>query len=165
MDKIKFSLGIYYEEDTGYNFWTIDIFINNRKLLDIVMEVERENAKHMGLEFGGGYASLEANPYYLQDDYFFGNKSNGQSKPIVWVLGCSCTFPECWGVQAAIGANSEIVCWSDIVNPWLVNGLPSIWDTVSPEDFVAFDYSSIGPFVFDRHQYDHALTALKRSFL
>ena len=164
MDEIKFSLGIYYEENTGFNFWTIDISINDHKLLDIVSEIERENARRMGLDFWGGYASLEANPYHLQGNYFLGNNSIGQSKPTVWVLGCTCTFPECWGVQASIRANSEIVQWTDIANPWLVNGLPSVWDTVSPEDFVAFDYSSIGPFVFDRLKYDHALTVLRRSF-
>jgi len=166
MDVIKFELGVYFDEDTGHGFRTIDIHINDRKFLDTVAEVERENARRMGYDFGGEYAGLEASPSFIAGDYFFGNKLSEQSKPIVWVwvLGCSCTLPECWGVQATIEANSEIVRWSDILNPWLINGLPFIWQRKSPDDFVAFDYSSIAPFVFDMEQYDHALSDLRRSF-
>ncbi len=165
MDEIEFSLGIYYEENTGFHFWTIDILINGQKLINLVTDVEQENARRMDLDFGGDYASLEANPHHLRDDYFLGNNLWGQPVPFVWVLGCTCTFPECWGVHANIRANSEVVFWKNIVNPWLVNGFPSVWDRASPEDFVAFDYSSIGPFVFDRPEYDRALATLRRFFL
>jgi hypothetical protein len=160
MDKIKFSQGVYCDEDTGYGFWTIDISINGRKLLDIVKGVERENARRMGLEFGGEYAGIRYTPNIVAGEHFLGRKPYANSSPFVWVLGCTCGFFGCWDVFASVEVTSTIVRWSEIFNPWLANGLPSVWHQKSPEDFVAFDYSSIGPFVFDRKQYDESLSKL-----
>ena len=164
MDKIKFALGVYRDKDFEYGFPIIDISINDHKLLDLVTKVERENARRMGLDFGGNYSGVWATPYVVEGNHFLGLSFPGQPKSYSWVLNCTCGNPGCWDVLALIETDDKFVRWSDIVNPWLVNGLPTHWHTESPEDFVAFDYSSIGPYVFDRRQYDDALSELRRLF-
>lgn len=164
MDKIKFELGFYYDKDYGSGFPIIDISINERKLLDIVTEVERKNAQRMGFDFGGGYTGVRATPYVVEGDHFLGLSIPGSAKSHTRVLNCTCGNPRCWDVLALIEADDKFVCWSYIINPWLLNGLPTHWHTESPEDFVAFNYSSIGPYIFDRRQYEDALNELRRSF-
>ena len=165
MDKIKFELGWYCDEDFGFGFPIIDIYINDSKLLDIVTKVERENARRLGLDFGGNYTGVWATPYVVEGDHFLGFAPLGQPKYHTWVLNCTCGNPGCWDILAFIEADNETVRWRDIVNPWLVNGLPTHWHTEKPEYFLAFDYSSIGPYIFDRRQYENALNQIRRSVI
>ena len=164
MDEIKFLLGEYRDKEFGYSFQIIEIFINDRNLLDVVTEVERKNAQHIGLDFGGNYTGLQATPYVVEGDHFLGTSFPSWPKHHDWVLGCTCGNPGCWDILAFIEADDKIVRWSKIVNPWLAHGLPTVWHTEPPEDFVAFDYSSIGSYAFDRGQYDYALNNLRLSF-
>ena len=163
MDKIKFELGWYRDKDFEFGFPIVDIYINDSKLLDLVTKVERKNARQMGLDFGGEYAGVWATPYGVEGNHFLGISLPGRQKTHTWVLNCTCGNPGCWDILALIEADNEIVRWSEIANPWLVNGLPTHWHTKSPEDFIAFDYSSIGSYVFNRGQYEDALNQLRRS--
>ena len=66
----------------------------------------------------------------------------------IQVLGCECGEPGCWPLVCRISATDRIVRWSDFEQPHRNgSGAP-----------VAWTYDGLGPFEFDRAEYDAALT-------
>jgi hypothetical protein len=65
------------------------------------------------------------------------------------LLGCHCGIPDCWPLTARVSLTENIVCWSHFQNWHRVKGCFSEWD-----------HTALGPFVFDRQQYETAVRNL-----
>ena len=160
MDTIRFVVEDYIDKESGFQFPTINIYINGRNLVDLVEQIERgyRVPKEQGLPLGQSYVGL--NPEYHRD--FAGEFLARINRPRSVLLTCTCMEELCNSIIAKITMDSETVTWSDIRNPFL--GLENtLWVNVEGSedaDGYPIDYSALGPFVFDRRQYVDAVNAL-----
>lgn len=60
------------------------------------------------------------------------------------LLGCNCGETGCWSLVACVRVQGDLVTWSGFERPGRT----------------AVDYSSFGPFAFDRIWYDHAVSGI-----
>ena len=160
MDTIKFSIEEYVDEEFGFHFPTINIYINGINLLDMVRQVEHDfrNPLEGGKLSRQSYVGLC--PDYRQDfaDEFLGRTNRHVST----LLTCTCMEELCNSIVAKITLDSSMVVWSEIRNPFL-SVKSGLWKTIDGAEYAVgypIDYSELGPFVFDRHQYLEALEQL-----
>lgn len=78
-----------------------------------------------------------AEVHYLGRDGAFGS-DDGK----VPLLGCECGEWGCWPLRARVIVGDETVTWTDFEQPYRKER----------------DYSGFGPFVFDRHEYESAIS-------
>jgi hypothetical protein len=163
MDKVKFVVEDYVNTEEGYRFPTINIYINNRNLIELVGEIERRHCPPESGNARQGYVGFQVAEYAR----FRAEMLAVHGNPISVLLTCTCTFPECGCITAEISLQSEMVFWSEIQNPiysskdpwsrWTAEKLPATgWKPV--------DYAELGVFVFRREAYIKAVNDLTRDW-
>lgn len=145
MDTVGFRI-----ERTDTPAWgfidTVDILINGRSLVDAAREVELPFAAGEGRpRLAGKYVGLpleailfpsrrllgEPETYY-DTDYLDGKLA---------VLGCGCGEVGCWPLRVRISVTEDRVTWGGFEQPHRRR----------------WDHGALGPFVFDRGEYEAAL--------
>ena len=161
MDTIKFVIEDYIDEKFGFRFPTINIYVNNRNFLSLVEEIEQRNKILHGEEPSDSYYIGHDPSRFSRDfcDEFLGL----HSRPYSVLLTCTCTFAECNCIMAKITMTNQAVTWSEIRSPWLGGNSPSPWvteDIALESGWVPYDYSGLGPFIFEKRKYIDALDKL-----
>jgi hypothetical protein len=160
MDRIKFLIEDYVDEEGGYRFPTINIYINNRNLIDLVSEVEYrgtdgehpKRSSYIGFETGQ-YGRFRCEMLAMH------------KRPYSILLTCTCTHPECSCIVAEVSIQSEMVIWSEIRNPGASSKIPPAWLVDEKQStWHPLDYSDIGVFVFRRQLYLEAVDDLARNW-
>jgi len=99
-----------------------------------------------GFEDGpaGGYGGIVPQHFRFGDllKYFLGlEDKQWPATGEAWLLGCECGDVGCWPLSARIAVTDAAVVWSGFSQPHQLQR----------------DYSSFGPFEFDRAQYEAAV--------
>jgi hypothetical protein len=113
----------------------ITFLINGRDLLDIVME-----------HGGGADVLLVRSICYGREDTVFREHSRLLDERLV-ALACMCGSPFCGSITVRVRRSERTVTWSDFAPAW--RGRP-------------LEYHKIGPFTFDRDQYENVLEMGRR---
>jgi len=164
MDRIKFIVEDHIDREYHFRFPTINIYIDNHNLIDLVEEIEREyEPEQVKGTWKRSYVGLHPDYFRRYEDEFLGLNRPGTSILLI----CTCLMWECNCVVGKVIVESDTVIWSDMYSPWLSSVTPGPWTSV--EEAVArgwrpIDYSGLGPFVFDRKQYMDALEDLRKNF-
>ncbi|NUT06612.1 MAG: hypothetical protein HOV76_24360 [Hamadaea sp.] len=116
--------------------------IDGQSLLDLIDRFELDSGMRPA---GGAYGGLVPAFYrYGQlDEHFLGRENPGLG-PKTAVLACECGEVGCWPLMARIHPTGNLVVWKDFEQPHRPTR----------------DYTTLGPFLFDREQYDSALEVL-----
>ena len=148
MDTIQFFIVEFINEVLDVHHSEIHIYINRRNLIDLVQQVEGPalNLRDERNSSGRSYAGL--NPEWRPN---LRNEFLGRTDyPYSAVLTCTCHEDWCNSVLAKIEVTSQTVTWKDFTS--VLHGEESRSWGGTP-----IDYSSLGPFVFEREQYLDAL--------
>jgi hypothetical protein len=152
MDRIEFIRRPYREGDWDSG---IQIKINGRDLVELVRAAENAFAYKEGSPaIAGAYAGLP-----LGDDtcppsrHFLGEPSARLYRydRKTQILGCECGEVGCWPLLCLIEASKTRVKWSQFEQPHR-SGMRTK---------AQWSYDELGPFEFDRGQYERALEALR----
>ena len=153
MDVIEFISRPFRDDDRDSG---IQIKINGRDLVELVRAVENAFAYKEGhASLAGAYAGLPPNDDTCPPSkHFLGQPSytNYRYNAKTQVLGCECGEAGCWPLVCLIEAGSTRVKWSEFEQPHR-----TVQRTKNP-----WGYDELGPFEFDRGQYERALEALRR---
>lgn len=115
--------------------------VDGVRLLDSVAAFEESQ----GFTPAGAYAGLVPAHLRCGDlvDYYRGiERAQVPEGGHVWLLGCDCGEVSCWPLEAEVTLTEQSVRWSGFTQPYRP----------------AWSYSGFGPFVFDRRQYEHAVS-------
>ena len=134
--------------------------VNGRHLLDLVTEFERPRAVQAGFTGTNSYAPLCSADVLFPSGHWIG-------KPLEelvcggWtvVATCTCGAWECGGLLARIAVGSDTVTWSHFQTPF---GISRSKEGHPEANAPHISTEGFGPFVFDRGQYEAALTAAQR---
>ncbi len=145
MDTIRFEISEIEVPAWGL-IDSVDIFVNDRNLVDIVREVELPFAARDGKpRLAGTYISLPAEDVFLPSPRLLGEPVKfydyDSSKGKIAVLGCGCGDVGCWPFRVRIELREDVV----------------IWDGFEQPHRRKWRYDEMRPFVFDRTQYCSAL--------
>lgn len=160
--ELRQSPELFVEWPNGGGFQQVEILINDRSLLDIIYEVElpfarKEFDEQMKIEgerigesddLAGDYLYLSPEETYLPAQNFFGEpyhsdfciEENDPSYNKSLLLSCTCGVIECWFLLADITVNKTTVTWANF------------------QQFHRDWVYDLGPFIFDRQQYEYAFT-------
>lgn len=163
MDRIKFVIEDYVDNEEGFRFPTINIYINNRNLIDLVSEIEQRRSSPDGERKRSSYIGFQVTQY----ERFRIEMLALHRNPTSILLTCTCMEPECSCITAEVSIQSEMVFWSDIQNPFFSSKDP--WARWLGEHETAIgwkpvDYSDLGVFVFRRQPYTQAVNDLARDW-
>lgn len=118
----------------------LHILINGMSLIDLVRSVELP------------FAQLEGKPG-IAGEYGWLSDVDCEIQHLkteeCMVLGCTCGIPDCWPLTTQVSLDEDIVSWSRFRNWHRAEGRTNAWD-----------HSALGPFIFDRQQYETAVRAL-----
>jgi hypothetical protein len=151
-DRIEFERRPHQEGDHSSG---IRIRINGHELTDLVREVEASFAGAEGAStVAGAYAGLPPSEDTCPPSrHFLGAPSwqvydySGKTQ----ILQCECGEPGCWPLVCRIDVSAHQVIWADFEQPHRTTGRGrSVWT-----------YDRLGPFTFERQQYDSALEVLR----
>jgi hypothetical protein len=125
------------------------IRVNGTELLELVAEEERPFAEAEGHpDLAGAYAGIPASDAFLPSHHLLGRpepllsdlvRSGKVSKAAL--LMCECGESGCWPFCARVEVDADVVRWMEFEQPHRP----------------AWRYEGLGPFVFDRSQYEAAL--------
>lgn len=128
----------------------VSIFINDKNLIDIVREIELPYATKEGCpQIAGAYSGLYA--FNLWDEMIKIRKPNVEFPPEV--LDCTCGCQGCWPLSLKIKEKNDVIVWSDFENVYRTN-------LTNPDH--NWDYSKLGPFTFDKEQYETEMQKLRQ---
>ena len=155
MDVIKFVIEQYVDEEGGYRFPVINIYINQHNLIDLVTRIEKKDWDG-NIQTRSSYIGFEVGRFRQFHNEMLGQKSYQRSL----LLTCTCTVELCDSIMADITINEQTVTWSGLKSPYF--GGKTYSPFVSEEEALAegwqpLDYSGLGPFTFDLAQYLSAL--------
>ena len=124
----------------------VNIFVNDRNLLDILREVEIPCGKREGKpNLAGRYVGLPPEDVFLPSLRLLGEPTtyydHDSYEGKIAVLGCGCGEPGCWSFRVRITLREDVVIWSDFEQPHRTT----------------WRYDEMRPLVFDRAQYLSAL--------
>jgi hypothetical protein len=116
---------------------TVVPLIDGASLIALVAKIE--------LHFGHGHSEpLGEYQGHIVDD--LARARANYAAPRTTVLLCAdCNDPACWSLQTVIDRDDTIVRWSQFSNP------------LRPD----LDYTALGPFEFDREQYETAIAEIR----
>jgi hypothetical protein len=130
----------------------VAILVDGRDLLDAVREVERPFARAEGDEARAGkYAGMPAAAVAPPARHLLGEDEWAEEGRVA-LYRCACGSEACWPLMARIEVDGGTVTWSDFRQPHRGPGSPA----------GRWRHDALGPFVFDRAQYDDALARLAR---
>jgi hypothetical protein len=117
-------------------YLSVHVLIDGRDLIDIVRSVEGTFAAAEGHpKLAGAYAGLQPEEWAnLPEQYGDGRAA---------VLACECLEVGCWPLRAKITVEAATVTWSDFEQPHR-----------------AWTYESLGPFRFDRTEYEQEIARI-----
>jgi hypothetical protein len=142
MDKIR--LAISQADYGGVKVDVVDIYINERNLIDILKEYEM----HFALaenhpDIAGGYMGMSPREVFYPSKNFLGGEL---FKTTILVCG-GCGEPGCWDFKTRITISDDKVIWSDFEQTHRrPDSKASYWN-----------YDKLGPFIFHRKQYESEL--------
>jgi hypothetical protein len=118
-------------------------FIDGWSLVQLVGDLETTK----GYDPAATYAGLVPANVRLGDldRYYTGTQEPWSGRSRLAILGCECGEYGCWPLDADVRVSDGHVIWSSFGQPH------------RPD----WDYSELGPFVFDEAQYRHAVEQLK----
>lgn len=145
VDVIRFEIGERDDPSEG-TVDAVEIFINDRNLVEIVREVELHFCAQEGRPHRAGkYVGLSPEEIFLPSPRLLGEPTTfydyDSSKGKIAVLGCGCGDVGCWPFWVKIKVREDVV----------------IWDGFEQPHRPAWRYDGLRPFVFDRRQYFSAL--------
>jgi hypothetical protein len=141
----ELRLEVYRVE--GWSFPVVRVLIDAVDLVALARTIERPFADAEGHpDIAGGYGGLSVSDVAAPSRRLWGEYAcYGDHGEKVALLGCGgCGEEGCWPLAARIDRSNDTVTWSAFEQPH------------RPE----WDLSALGPFVFDRHQYEAAISAL-----
>ena len=129
------------------------IRINDQSLIDLVRPVELPFLTIEGHpELAGNYGWLH--PFvceiFVEPD-----------EPETHLLGCTCGEADCWPILGRITKTPNTVQWHSFYNPFRLEKYLSKDKRNDGRIFIPWDYAALGPFEFDRKQYDEAIAAVQ----
>lgn len=139
MDEIKLVIKTIDDQDC------VDIYINNKRLVEILREFELQ----YNSDIAGLYRGLPTDVVFLPSRHLL-------DQPCQWydydgkvsVLECECGFPGCWDFNVKITLEDDKVIWSEFEQPHRsIDSAGGYWS-----------YDKLKPFVFDRKQYEVELS-------
>ncbi|MEV4077723.1 hypothetical protein [Nonomuraea fuscirosea] len=134
----------------------MEIVIDDVPLLELVREAELPFARQEQLErqpdfapepaplLAGDYQSFSRARFGWPSRHYLGEPAEtacNQNDDEIMLLGCTCGIADCWALLARIEIDGAVVRWSGFRNNH------RDWDLTG----------RLGPFVFSRRQYEHAL--------
>ena len=128
----------------------VEIFVNDRDLRDLATEAELPFAARDGNpHLAGDYVGLPVEAVFWPSRRLLGEPDEGWDdwEGRISVLGCGCGVVGCWPLQARISVQEDVVVWRDFVQPHCPR----------------WDHSEMGPFTFDREEYEAELRRTKPS--
>lgn len=141
MDVVTFRRVLLSSESSTRAWWTVEPVINDVALADLARAVELPSAEEAGqARLAGSYGGLDVQ-YLWPSRHFLGEPIEewfGDGDTIL--LGCVCGEAGCWPLTARVDVDESTVHWSEF--------------RMGHRDW---DLSDLGPFVFDRDQYELAL--------
>ena len=128
--------------------WVVDavrLLVNGRDLVELAHDAEHASAQADGQPaIAGAYEGLAAQEVLAPSRHLLGEPlahleviDDGR----VALLGCECGEAGCWPLLARVEATGEYVTWSEFAQPHRAQ----------------WRHDSLGPFTFDRAQYESAL--------
>ena len=144
MNKLYLDVSHEMDEEIDFPFYRVDIVINGQRLIDLAREVELPFAEAEGrLVHAGEYQNLPPRAVFLPSRSWL--PENGEEITELLICGFCGTWG-CWPLEARITVEDERVVWSDFCQPHRSKSKPPVWR-----------YDRLGPFVFDRRQYEAEL--------
>lgn len=143
MDTLHFEIGKREDPAAGL-VDAVNIFINGCNLVDMVREVELPFAASEGRpHLAGKYVGLPLEAILFPSRRLLGDREERYDDwgDRISVLGCGCGVVGCWPLQVVIAATEDRVTWSGFEQPHRRR----------------WDHGALGPFVFDRNEYEAAL--------
>lgn len=121
----------------------VDIFIDQRNLIEILKEYEKPFAKKEGYEEMAGWYD-----WLFQDILYENLELQRWEKPIL--LWCQCGEEGCWPIETTIKKIDDTVIWTEFEQPFRKKDSHNFWD-----------YSNFGSFTFDKENYQSELKKLE----
>ena len=145
MDVIRFKVGELEVPAWGL-IDAVEIFVNDRNLVEILREVELPFAAREGKPRSAGkYVGLPSEDIFLPSPRLLGEPVKyydyDSSQGKIAVLGCGCGDMGCWPFRVRITLREDVV----------------VWDGFEQPHRHTWRYDELRPFVFDRTQYLSAL--------
>lgn len=129
------------------------IRINGRSLIDLVRPVELPFRTIEGHpEKAGDYGWLH--PFACE---IFVEPDEHETH----LLGCTCGEADCWPIFGRITKTPNTVQWHSFYNPFRLEKYLSKVNCDDGRIFIPWDYAALGPFEFDRKQYEEAIATVQ----
>lgn len=133
----------------GTRIWQfVHLFVNGEDLLELVRRAEEPYARVDERErMAGSYFGLPPGWVLPPSRHFLGEPRNDDDAldGKTFLLGCTCGVPECSPLTARVTMTDNTVTWSEFGNP----------------NHPSWTLDQLGPFIFDRSQYEEALSAAR----
>ena len=164
MDKIDFKIS--FPEDGSWSH-AIDIFINDRKLMDIIRDVEMSFAEKEGNpNIAGSYMGLSPEGLFPPSRYFYGEEKLKNGK--IALYRCrSCGDIDCNTLLTKITKTPKLIIWHEFEQPnrtqymldrarEIFKDEPDFEERMKKRRNAIWDYGDL-KFEFSRTQYTQAL--------
>ena len=157
MDHLEMRIELAELENEHYQYLgpqlQLIIRINGQSLIDLVRPVELPFRTIEGHpELAGNYGWLH--PFvceiFVEPD-----------EPETHLLGCTCGEADCWPILGRITKTPNTVQWHSFYNPYRLEKNLSKDKRNDGRIFIPWDYAALGPFEFDRKQYEEAIAAVQ----
>ncbi|WP_435736288.1 hypothetical protein V5D56_16050 [Cellulosimicrobium sp. PMB13] len=121
-------------------------YVDGRSLVALARDLESS----AGYSPAGAYGGLvpEHFRYGPAAQHWYG-RGRVPAPGHAWILACDCHEAGCWPLEATIAVDEDTVTWSGFSQPH------------QPR----WDYGRLGPFAFDRAQYDDAVDRVSHLFV